>query len=396
MKIYNSLTRKIEQFTPIKDNEIKIYVCGITPYDTTHLGHAFTYVMFDVLVRFLTFSGYKVTYTQNVTDIDDDILKKAKKEKRDWRELGDFWTKNFLKDMKSLNVLPPTHYVKATDSIVKIVEIVQLLIDKGFAYEREGNVYFDVDKFKDYGNLSHYSKGQMMLISKERGADPNDPNKKNPLDFVLWQKFKDDEPYWNSPFGKGRPGWHIECSAMIHQYLGETIYIHGGGRDLIFPHHESEIAQSESYTGKKSFVKYWMHTAMVIYQGEKMSKSLGNLVMVSHLLKKYSANEIRYVLLSHHYRKPWEFEEEELKKAKILMQKIVRKSSDVYLASHLKGGNVDSDEKNHLNKKTLENFEKIMNNDFDVPKVLLLFPELLKSNDIHTLIYIMRILGFSV
>lgn len=384
MKIYDSLTRRIEQFIPLKDNEVKMYVCGITPYDTTHLGHAFTYVFFDTLVRYLRFKKYNVDYVQNVTDIDDDILKKAKEEKRDWREFGDFWTKNFLKDMESLNVLPPTHFVKATDSIAKMIQIIEALIKSGFAYQKNGNVYFDVGKFKSYGKLSCFTKKQMTLISKERGADPKDPLKNDPLDFVLWQAARTREPSWKAPFGNGRPGWHIECSAMINQYLGKQIDIHGGGRDLIFPHHESEIAQSECYTGKKPFVKYFMHTSMVIYQGEKMSKSLGNLVMTSNLLKKYSGNEVRYVLLSHHYRKPWEFEEEELKKAKILMQKIIKKAGD------------ENMEKMRLNKKTLKNFEKIMTDDFDVPKVFLLFPELLKSNDIHTLIYIMKILGFKV
>ncbi len=370
MKIYNSLTKRVEQFIPLKEKGIKIYVCGITPYDTTHLGHAFTYVFFDVLVRYLQFKQYKVTYVQNVTDIDDDVLRKAKKQKRDWRELGDFWTKNFLKDMKSLNVLPPTHYVKATDSITLMIRIIRVLIDKGFAYQKEGNVYFDVGKFKDYGNLSHFTKKQMILISKERGADPNDPLKKNPLDFILWQKRKENEPFWESPWGKGRPGWHIECSAMINQYLGEQISIHGGGRDLIFPHHESEIAQSESYTGKRPFVKYWMHTAMLIYQGEKMSKSLGNLVMVSDLLRKYCANEIRYVLLSHHYRKPWEFEEKELLEA--------RKSLFlIYKSLHDK-----------QDPSATKDFLAAMNNDLDTPKAL----EVLKQNSLKMFF---SILGFS-
>lgn len=315
MKIYNSLTRKKEVFKPLKDKEVKMYVCGITPYDTTHLGHAFTYVFFDTLRRYLEFKNHKVIYAQNVTDIDDDILKRASEQKTDWKKLGIFWTERFLTDIKNLNVLPPTHYVKATDSIQKIIEIIQELIKKGFAYKVNNNVYFDIRKFKKYGELSKLNQKQMLLIAKERGGDPNDPQKKNPLDFLLWQGSKRNEPFWQSPWGKGRPGWHIECSSMINQYLGNRIDIHGGGRDLIYPHHESEIAQSESFTGKKPFVKYWLHTAMLLYEGEKMSKSLRNLIMISDLLKKYSANAVRYVLLSHHYREPWEFHEEELKKA---------------------------------------------------------------------------------
>ena len=314
--LYNSLTRRKEKFAPINKNKVKIYVCGITPYDTTHLGHAFTYVFFDVLIRYLQFKGYNVTYIQNVTDIDDDILRRAKEENRDWKELGDFWTNKFLKDMKALNVQKPSNFVKATDSIFLMIRIIKVLIKKGLAYEKSGNVYFEIKKFKNYGQLSGFNANQMKFIAKERGGNPDDPLKKEPLDFLLWQKSKPHEPSWQSAWGKGRPGWHIECSAMIKKYLGDQIDIHGGGRDLIFPHHESEIAQSESYTNKKPFVKYWLHTAMLLHLGEKMAKSLGNLVMVDSLLKKYSANEIRWFLLSHHYRKPWEFEEREFEDIK--------------------------------------------------------------------------------
>jgi len=312
MKLYNSLTQKKESFNPRIPGEISMYVCGITPYDTTHLGHAFTYTFFDTLRRYLASKKYKVNYTQNVTDIDDDILRKAKEEHRDWRELGQFWTDHFLNDMKALNIAMPTHYVKATDSIPTIIEIVKKLVDEKIAYVKEGNVYFRVAKDPEYGKLSHYNPSQMLLLSKERGANPDDPNKENPLDFILWQRSQPDEPSWKSPWGRGRPGWHIECSAMVYQYLGEQIDIHGGGRDLIYPHHESEIAQSEYFTGKKPYVHYWMHTSMLMYQGEKMSKSLGNLIMVSDLLNNYSANAIRYLLLSHHYRAPWEFTYEQL------------------------------------------------------------------------------------
>jgi len=311
MVLYDSLTRKKQELSPINKNKVTLYVCGITPYDTTHIGHAFTYVVFDVLVRYLNYKNILVEYTQNVTDIDDDILKRAEEEKKDWKELGDYWTNRYLADLVSLNVKMPTHFVKATDSIPSIVKITKVLLEKNYAYIQGGNIYFDTAKFPDYGKLSHYNKNQMILISKERGADPNDPHKKNPLDFILWQKTHKG-PSWESPWGKGRPGWHIECSAMIHDTLGDHIDIHGGGRDLIYPHHESEIAQSESYTGNAPFVNNWMHISMLMYQGEKMSKSLGNLIMVSDLLKSYSANAVRLALLFHHYRMPWEFDEAEL------------------------------------------------------------------------------------
>lgn len=359
MKLYNSLTCKKEEFKPTTSKVVKIYVCGITPYDTTHLGHAFTYISFDALIRFLQYKGYRIEYTQNVTDIDDDILKRAKQEKKDWKKLGDFWTKKFLTDMKSLNILPPTFYVKATESMDTIIAIVNTLKDKGYAYEKKGNVYFSTQKFKEYGQLSSFTREQMLLLSKERGADPTDPLKKDPLDFILWQKAKKDEPAWKSPWGKGRPGWHIECSAMVYDYLGDRIDIHGGGKDLIYPHHESEIAQSESYTGKKPFTKYWMHTAMVLYTGEKMSKSLGNLIMISDLLKKYTPNTIRYLLLSNHYRCPWEYTEEAIIEAQETMEhieKMIRIKS--------------SGKKHALAGTSMRKFIQQLENDFHTPSAL--------------------------
>ena len=394
LRLYNSLTRTKEKFIPLEDKKVKMYVCGITPYDITHLGHAFTYVFFDILVRYLKFKGYDVTYTQNVTDIDDDVLRKAKEEKRDWRKLGDFWTNKFLKDMKTLNVLSPTHYVKATNTITLMIYIIKVIIKKGFAYERNANVYFEVKKFKKYGELSKFNNKQMMLISKERGGNPEDPLKKDPLDFLLWQESKTDEPFWESPWGKGRPGWHIECSAMIKNYLGDQIDIHGGGRDLVFPHHESEIAQSESFSNKKPFVKFWMHTAMVLFDGEKMAKSLGNLVMVSDLLKNYSPNVIRWLLLSHHYRKPWEFDENELLEAK--------KSLELIMCA-LK----TRSEKSKIIKAQIykRKFSSFMDDDVNTKKVLLMLGNLSKrilretqSSDVSdlkkTLLACLTILGF--
>ncbi len=293
--LYNSSSNKKEEFIPAKPGSVSLYVCGVTPYDTTHLGHAFTYLSFDVLIRYLKSKGFKVNYVQNVTDIDDDVLRKAKEQKMDWKELGDFWTKRYLSDMKSINALYPTHYVKATSAIPRIIKIVSKLVKDGFAYKNGANVYFDVKKFSGYGNLSHFSESQMRLLLSERGGDINDHKKKNPLDFIVWQGWKEGEPFWDSPWGKGRPGWHIECSAMINEFLGDQIDIHGGGRDLIFPHHESEIAQSESFTGKRPFSRFFMHTAMVMHSGEKMSKSLGNLVLISQLLKSHSPNAIRWM-----------------------------------------------------------------------------------------------------
>lgn len=366
MKLYNSLSNKIEPFWPLDSKNVKMYVCGITPYDTTHLGHAFVYVTFDALKRYLEFKNNKVIYTQNVTDIDDDILKQAKRDGRNWQELGNFWTDKFLNDLKSLNVKMPDYYIKATDSIAEIIEITNELIDKGFAYQKNGNVYFEVSKFPAYGKLSKYTPGEMLKLLKERGGDPNDPNKKAPLDFLLWQRSAEDEPFWDSPWpspqrlsaanaggDKGRPGWHIECSAMIKKTLGGQIDIHGGGFDLIYPHHESELAQSESFTGLSPFVKYWMHIAMVSYEGEKMSKSLGNLVLISDLLKKYSANAIRLMLLMNHYRKPWEYTDDLMIQAQEQM---------IEIEKNLKDTEADS--------SNLKELIKDLEDDFNTPETL--------------------------
>lgn len=328
MLLFNSLTKKKEELATIAEDSVMLYVCGITPYDTTHLGHAFLYMFFDVLTRYLTHKGYKVNYVQNVTDIDDDILKRAKEEDRDWKELGEHWTQRFLSDYASLNMQMPTQYVKATETIPTIIEMVAGIVEKGFGYVKEGHVYFEIGKFKDYGQLSGLSREEMLPISAERGNNTHDSLKKNQLDFILWQKAKEGEPSWDSPWGKGRPGWHIECSAMIYKHLGPQIDIHGGGADLIYPHHESEIAQSESFTQHKPFVQIWMHAAMLMYQGEKMSKSLGNMIFVKDLLENYSADAIRYVLLSHHYRTVWEFRDDDLVEADKLLKTLEGKCDD--------------------------------------------------------------------
>lgn len=365
MRIYNTLTQYKDEFIPLKDKQVKIYVCGITPYDTTHIGHAFTYLFFDVLVRFLSFQGYSVNYTQNVTDVDDDILKRANELKTDWKDLGFYWTKRFLVDMKSLNALFPTHYVTATNTIQEIIHITDVLIGKKYAYKAKGNVYFRADKFRGYGKLSKYPIEEMIKLLKERGGNPADPLKKNPLDFILWQSSKPDEPKWDSPWSKGRPGWHIECSSMIYKYLGPQIDIHGGGADLIFPHHESEIAQSESFTGKRPFVKYWLHTAMVRFKGNKMSKSLGNLVLISDLLKRYSVNVIRYYLLSHFYRTPWEFDYDKLAQSE-------KNLGIIYNALKLKQTSL----KFHRNNPYYLRLVSLLGNDMDIPSALFLLQEM--------------------
>lgn len=336
-----------------------MYVCGITPYDTTHLGHAFTYIWFDVLVRYLRFKGYKVTYTQNVTDINDrdnDILKKALAQNVSWQKLADFWTKKFLEDMKALNWTMPNNYIKASENIEPMINLIQKLINNGYAYLKNGSVYFDIKQKNDYGKLSALSSIEMLKIAKEFEEDIENPDKKNPLDFTLWRGSLANQPphipSFDSPFGKGRPGWHIECSSMSTLILGEQIDIHGGGIDLIYPHHEAEIAQSEGATLKIPFSRFWIHIALVSYQGGKMAKSLGNLVMISDLLKKFSANAIRWMLLSHHYRKPWEFKEDELYEAENSLAKLknTKDSSELSKFTNL----MDSDLQANLVLKNLK------------------------------------------
>lgn len=384
LRLFSSASGKKEPFRSIRKGYVSIYVCGVTPYDTTHLGHAFTYLSFDVLIRYLKFKGFRVTYAQNVTDIDDDILSKARQEGREWRELGRYWTDHYLNDMKSLNIAMPDHYIKATDAIPMIVKMISKLLKGKHAYKSGGNVYFDILSFPRYGELSHFNQKQMIMLLKERGGDPEDTNKRNPLDFILWQKWKRGEPSWDPDFGKGRPGWHIECSAMIKQYLGDQIDIHGGGRDLIFPHHESEIAQSESYTGRHPFVKYFMHTGTVMYMGEKMAKSLGNLVMVSELLKSHSPSAVRWLLLSHHYRKPWEYMAEDIYNADIYAEKIDKL---------MRGSGVNAE---RINKKLVSEFEQVMDDDLNTPAALEIIKTLLTNGkEKDTAQYLLGILGFA-
>lgn len=381
LKLYDSLSRTQQVFKPITLHKVTLYVCGITPDNATHLGHAFTYVSFDVLVRFLKHKQYDVEYLQNATDINDsdDVISQALKEGKTWEEEAKFWIQHFHMQMDALHVLRPTHYVRATSVIDKIIEVISDLLKKENAYVKDGSIYFDISTFPKYGDLSRYTPEQMLYISKDRGNNPSDPNKKNPLDFVLWSK-STQGPSWNSPWGKGRPGWHIECSTMIDSILGSQIDIHGGGRDLTYPHHESEIAQSESYTGTSPFIKTWMHTAYVLYEGEKMSKSLGNLVLVEDLLKRFSPETIRWVILSHHYKEPWEYDELELVQVEQKVESL--KKSLLGVSSN--------------GLESVSQFEELMNDNLNTPKVLELVEGLVYENKKTEAKRILEILGFNL
>jgi L-cysteine:1D-myo-inositol 2-amino-2-deoxy-alpha-D-glucopyranoside ligase len=326
LSLYNSLTRKIEVFEPRGEEKASLYVCGITPYDTTHLGHAFTYAVFDVLVRYLEFRGHPVKYVMNVTDVDDDILRHARQVQGNWKEVGNRWTLHFIEDMQTLGIRPPDFFPRASEVIPGILDTVQDLVRRGYAYASGGSVYFHIGSWPEYGKLSRLSPAEMLPVANERGNKPDDPNKRHPLDFVLWQTEQAGEPSWGSPWGQGRPGWHIECSTMASRFLGAPVDIHGGGADLVFPHHESEIAQWEGATGRKPFARFWMHTGMVRHRGEKMSKSLGNLVLIRDLMKASSPATLRLYMAGIHYRSSWEFNERGLEAAEELLLKLVRAS----------------------------------------------------------------------
>ncbi len=313
MQLFDTATEALATLTP-RDGHVGIYVCGITPYDGGHLGHAFTYHTFDVIARRLWADGVNVRSVRNVTDVDDDILRVARERGVDYRVLGDRETLAFDRDMAELGLLDVDASPRASNRVPEMVEWVTRLIRGGAAYEAEGWVYFDVTRFPRYGSFSGLDTESMVRLSRQRGGNPDDARKRNPLDFVLWQPSLPDEPRWTSPWSDGRPGWHIECTVLAATELGLPVDIHGGGDDLIFPHHESEIAQAVC-GGVRTYVKHWVHVAMVGYQGEKMSKSLGNLVYVRELLNRVPAAVIRLLLCAHHHRSAWEYEESDLQRA---------------------------------------------------------------------------------
>ncbi|AIF69738.1 cysteinyl-tRNA synthetase [Palaeococcus pacificus DY20341] len=328
MKVYNTLTREKEEFVPLREGEVRMYVCGPTVYDYTHLGHARTYVAFDVIRRYLEHKGYSVLMVMNFTDIDDKIIRRANETGEDPKKLADKFMHYFLEDMAALKVKPADIYPRVTEHIQEIISFVEKLEEKGYAYEGSDGVYFEVKKFKDYGKL-----GKINLEELTAGArvEPGE-GKKNPEDFALWKKAKPGEPKWESPWGEGRPGWHIECSTMSTKYLGEQFDIHGGGNDLIFPHHENEIAQTEACTGKIPWVKYWLHTGFVMVRGEKMSKSLGNFVTIRELLDRYSPEVLRFFVLQRHYRSPLDYTEEGIQHAKNNLERLYNTIENIRIA----------------------------------------------------------------
>jgi len=359
VKVYNTLSAQEEEFVPQGD-VVKMYVCGVTPYAESHLGHAMSYIVFDMVRRYLEFKGYKVKHVQNFTDIDDKIINRAQQARITPGELAEKFIAQYFADMDRLNVRRADVYPRATEEVPKIIEVVKGLMGKGHAYASGGDVYFRVKSDADYGKLSHQSLDALQSGARvEVGVD-----KEHPLDFALWKAAKPGEPCWESPWGKGRPGWHIECSAMSMRYLGETLDIHGGGQDLIFPHHENEIAQSEGFTGVTPFVKYWMHNGFVQLGGEKMSKSLGIFVTLKQALDRFSPDALRLFILSSHYRSPINFSEEGVAAAEKGMERLRQAAcADSQRGAGDSSGALDAE-------AYRQRFVEAMDHDFNSPQAL--------------------------
>ena len=384
IKLYNTLKKKKERITPIEPNHIKLYICGPTVYDKTHLGNARPYVIFDILFRLLKKNFKQVTYARNITDIDDKIIKAAKKNNISIDEITQKTIKIFLKNVKELKNLSPTIEPRATNHISEMVVMIQKLINKKYAYETKGHVLFNLQKYKNYGKLSKINLNETLA-----GARIKIKNyKKNAGDFILWKPSKYDQPRWKSPWGWGRPGWHIECSAMSQKYLGYTFDIHGGGKDLIFPHHENEIAQSIATNGINTFARTWIHCGIITVAGEKMSKSLGNFITIDNLLKNFSGEIIRYALLSTHYRQELNWINSRLEQAKSSLQKLYNSLSTIKF----------SQIKNLKHNKVLDlNLEKALNDDLNTPMALSILHTIAKqinksNNDNDKLHYAQKLL----
>ena len=379
MKIFNTLTREKEEFKPITEGEVKIYACGPTVYNYIHIGNARPICVFDVLRRYLEYRGYKVTFVQNFTDIDDKIIKKANEEGTDYKTVSEKYIEEFWKDAKGLNFRPATVHPKATENIDKIIEIVSGLIENGHAYAVDGDVYFSPKTFPEYGKLSHQPLEELEAGARIMVGDI----KRDPMDFALWKAAKPGEPYWDSPWGKGRPGWHIECSAMVCRYLGETIDIHCGGQDLIFPHHENEIAQSECFTGKP-FAHYWMHNGYINVDNVKMSKSLGNFFTVRDVAEKYGYEPIRYLMISSSYRSPINYSVDIIEQCKASLQRLYTCRDGIdFEIKNAPDGELDENVKAQFDKR-VEQFVKAMDDDLNTADGIAAVFEL--ARDINTLV----------
>jgi len=361
LKVFNTLTRRIEVFKPRKEKKVQMFVCGQTVYDDVHMGHAKTYVQFDIIVRWLKHLGYDVFYVQNITDIEDKIINRAREKGVDPLSLARHYAQRFLEDMEALGVTKNVNiYPKTTDYIPQMIEQIKTLVEKGYAYVVDGDVYYDVTKFKDYTKLSRMSMEEL----KKHRIDP-DHRKRNRFDFSLWKSQKPGELAWDSPWGKGRPGWHIEDTAMTETIFGPQYDLHGGGSDLIFPHHTNEIAQAEAASGKKPFVKYWMHAGLLEIKGTKMSKSLKNFVTIRDILSRYEPEVLRMYYASTHYRKPMEFDENDIEQSRRELEYFYNTLRNIKHATAKKGAKPEELKKALV--ETRKNFANALNNDFNTP-----------------------------
>lgn len=380
MKVYNTLTGKKEEFIPLEPGKVKMYVCGPTVYDYIHIGNARPYVIFDTIRRYMEYKGYEVNYVQNFTDVDDKIIKKANAEGVDSKVISERYIEEAKKDAEGLNVEPATKNPKVTEEMDEIIEMIKTLIEKGNAYEVNGSVFYDTKSFPDYGKLSGKN-----IDDLEAGARiAVDENKKNPMDFVLWKPKKEGEPYWESPWGQGRPGWHIECSVMAKKYLGDTIDIHAGGEDLIFPHHENEIAQSEAANGKP-FAKYWLHNGFINVDNKKMSKSLGNFFTLREIVEHIPYDVVRFFILSGHYRSPINFSRELMEAAGAGLDRIKNAyKSLVFMESKAQGTMTEEEKKlNEDADKFRVEFEKAMEDDFNTADAVTAIFEISKFANVN-------------
>jgi cysteinyl-tRNA synthetase len=377
MKLYNTLTRKKEEFKPIEENKVKMYSCGPTVYNYFHIGNARPFIIFDTLRRYLKYRGYDVKFVQNFTDIDDKLIKRAKEEETTINEVADRYIREYFIDADGLGIERADVHPTATDTINEIITLVKKLVDEGYAYEVDGDVYFQTKKFKDYGKLSHHNLEDLAAGSR---VDIDD-RKRDPVDFAIWKAQKPGEPAWESPWGLGRPGWHIECSAMVMKHLGETIDIHSGGLDLIFPHHENEIAQSEACTGKP-FANYWLHNGFINVNNEKMSKSAGNFFTVRDIVKKFDYEVLRFFMLSAHYRSPINFSAELLEQAKNGLERIYNCLNNLqHLRAHAPQTNITAEEKK-LSSRLLETkngFMKAMDDDLNTADAIAAIFDIVKE-----------------
>lgn len=380
LKVYNTLTKQKEEFKPLKEGQVSIYVCGVTPYNHPHIGNARPFVTWDVIKRYFTHLGYKVKHIQNFTDVDDKIIRTANQEGVKWSDISTRYINSYFEVMDKLHVKHADTYPKVSQTIPEIIDMISVLIDKGYAYELNGDVYFSVEKFKGYGKLSGRKLEDMMAGAR---IEVNE-SKHNPMDFALWKAAKPGEPFWESPWGNGRPGWHIECSTMSLKYLGKTFDFHGGGSDLIFPHHENEIAQSQAYCGDDhSFARYWLHNGFITINQEKMSKSLGNFFTVKEILDKYPAEVLRFFIVSTHYRSPLDFSDARLDEAATSLNRLKNALDNL---KELAKNTTDAESGEELiakAKQCKQNFFEAMDDDFNTALAIANMFDLSKEINIY-------------